>query len=147
MCWLPCPSHHLLRLPHNLRANPLIERRRPLRNKQLLSQTLGNTVRKRELEVLGEELLDVWSLDVVGLFNLDDLEDLYNTFSSVLNTIDEMGFYQYHVRELIGNGLGGGRPYPGTSTQPHRFLTSHGTPCTCCGCRSASRIGSRYRSS
>lgn len=33
-------------------------------------------VRKRKLEVLGEELLDVWAADVVGLLNLDDLEDL-----------------------------------------------------------------------
>jgi hypothetical protein len=33
-------------------------------------------VRKRELEVLGEELLDVWALDVFGLLELNDLEDL-----------------------------------------------------------------------
>jgi hypothetical protein len=35
-----------------------------------------DTVRKREFEVLGEELLDVWALDVVGLLELDNLEDL-----------------------------------------------------------------------
>jgi hypothetical protein len=34
-------------------------------------------VRKRELEVLGEELLDVWALNVIGLLELDDLEDLF----------------------------------------------------------------------
>ena len=39
------------------------------------------------------------------------------------------------------------RPYLGREPQLHLFLTSHGTPCTCCGCRSGSRIGSRYRSS
>lgn len=34
-------------------------------------------MRKRELEVLGEELLDVWALNVIGLLELDDLEDLF----------------------------------------------------------------------
>jgi len=33
-------------------------------------------VRKRELEVFGEELLDVWALNVIGLLELDNLEDL-----------------------------------------------------------------------
>ena len=33
-------------------------------------------MRKRELEVLGEELLDVWALDVVGLLELNNLENL-----------------------------------------------------------------------
>tara|TARA_R110002060_G_scaffold51884_3_gene62909 strand:- start:1463 stop:1684 length:222 start_codon:yes stop_codon:yes gene_type:complete len=33
-------------------------------------------VRKGEFEVLGEELLDVWALDIIGLLELDDLEDL-----------------------------------------------------------------------
>ena len=31
---------------------------------------------QRELELLGEELLDVWSADVVGLGDLNDLQDL-----------------------------------------------------------------------
>jgi hypothetical protein len=34
-------------------------------------------VRKREFEALGEELLDVWALNVVGLLEFDDLEDLF----------------------------------------------------------------------
>jgi hypothetical protein len=34
-------------------------------------------VRKRELKVLGEELLDVWALNVIGLLELDNLEDLF----------------------------------------------------------------------
>jgi hypothetical protein len=34
-------------------------------------------VRKREFEVLGKQLLDVWALDVVGLLELDNLEDLF----------------------------------------------------------------------
>ena len=33
-------------------------------------------MRKRELEVLDEELLDVRAADVSGLLDLDDLEDL-----------------------------------------------------------------------
>lgn len=31
---------------------------------------------ERELEVLDEELLDVWAADVGGLLNLNNLEDL-----------------------------------------------------------------------
>lgn len=34
-------------------------------------------MRKREFEVLGKELLDVWALDVFCLLELDDLEDLF----------------------------------------------------------------------
>jgi hypothetical protein len=33
-------------------------------------------MRKRELEVLRDELADVGTADVVGLLDLDDLEDL-----------------------------------------------------------------------
>jgi hypothetical protein len=33
-------------------------------------------MREREFEVLGKELLDVWALDVVGLLELNNLEDL-----------------------------------------------------------------------
>lgn len=33
-------------------------------------------MRKRELEVLGQKLSGVWSLDVLGLLDLDDLEDV-----------------------------------------------------------------------
>jgi hypothetical protein len=49
-------------------------------------------VRKREFEVLGKELLDVWTLDIIVLLELDDLEDLiqhcqslnrYSIFSKV----------------------------------------------------------------
>lgn len=31
-----------------------------------------------ELQVLDEELLDVWAADILGLLNLDDLENLGN---------------------------------------------------------------------
>lgn len=39
-------------------------------------------MRKRELEVLGEELLDVWATDVVSLLDLNDLEDLHLSLAS-----------------------------------------------------------------
>lgn len=34
-------------------------------------------MRKREFEVLGEELFDVWALDVLVLLELDDLQNLF----------------------------------------------------------------------
>lgn len=37
---------------------------------------LGDAVRKREFEVLGKELLDVWALDIFGLLDLNNLENL-----------------------------------------------------------------------
>lgn len=38
-------------------------------------------MRKGEFEVLGEELLDVWALDVVGLLELNNLQDLVDHVS------------------------------------------------------------------
>lgn len=34
-------------------------------------------MRKREFEVFGEELLDVGTLDIIGLLELNNLEDLW----------------------------------------------------------------------
>jgi hypothetical protein len=34
-------------------------------------------VRKREFELLGEELLDVWALNVIILVEFDNLQDLF----------------------------------------------------------------------
>ena len=45
-------------------------------SEDLLAALRGSAVRQRELEVLGGELLDVRALDVVGLLELDDAEDL-----------------------------------------------------------------------
>ncbi len=39
--------------------------------------SFGDTVRERKLELRGEELLDVWALDVVGLLELDNFENLF----------------------------------------------------------------------
>ena len=50
--------------------------RRARSAEDLLGADLVNTVRKGEGEVLGDELLDVRALDVVGLLDLDNAEDL-----------------------------------------------------------------------
>lgn len=42
----------------------------------LLADLGGVAVGQRELEVLGQELLDVGAADVLGLLNLNDLEDV-----------------------------------------------------------------------
>lgn len=35
-------------------------------------------MRKREAEALGDELLEVWSLDKIGGHKFDDFEDLFH---------------------------------------------------------------------
>jgi hypothetical protein len=51
-------------------------------------------VRERELEILLDELLDVWTAQVLGLLHLDNLEDLNvrNQYQSRLYAVlvDEM---------------------------------------------------------
>ena len=68
----------------NMWATSLVEGGRAVSGKDLLAGSLGNAVGKRELEVLGEELLDVWAADVLGLLDLDNLEDL--DFDKVVST-------------------------------------------------------------
>lgn len=53
-----------------------VESRWSAAGEDLLAGRLGNAVREGEFEVLGEELLDVGALDIFGLLELDDLEDL-----------------------------------------------------------------------
>lgn len=48
----------------------------PLGNKHLLCRALRHAVRQRELQVLGNELLDVRAADIGSLLEFDDLEDL-----------------------------------------------------------------------
>lgn len=55
----------------------LVESVRASGGEDLLATLRWCAVGQRELEVLGGELLDVGSPDVVGLLNLDDLEDLF----------------------------------------------------------------------
>ena len=50
----------------------------PLRGEDLASLLSWDAVGKREFEVLRQELLDVWTLDVVGLLELNDLQDLFH---------------------------------------------------------------------
>jgi hypothetical protein len=64
----------------------LIESRRTLGGEESGTRGFRDTVREREFEVLGQELLDVWSLNVVGLLELNNLEDLYaKSVSSTTN--------------------------------------------------------------
>lgn len=50
----------------------------PLGAEHLACRALRHTVRQRERETLGHELLGVWALDVRGLLDLDNLEDLFS---------------------------------------------------------------------
>ena len=61
-----------------------VESRRSLSGEDLGASGFGNAVRKRELEVLGEKLLDIWALDIFGLFELNDLKDLGRIVSKAL---------------------------------------------------------------
>lgn len=54
----------------------LSESRRTLGAEELLGAALRDTVGERELEVLGDELLDVRPPDVLSLLELDDAENL-----------------------------------------------------------------------
>jgi hypothetical protein len=47
-----------------------------VRSEDLLGRCLGNTVGEGEADALLEELLEVRALDVGGLLNLNNLEDL-----------------------------------------------------------------------
>ena len=49
---------------------------RSVGGKELLRCSLGDTVGQRELEVLGEELFDIWTPNIHRLFDFDDFEDL-----------------------------------------------------------------------
>jgi len=68
------PSPSSIHLPNTVMQS--IESRRPCRGINLLVSDLGDTVRKRELEVWCEELLDIWATDIGGLLDLANLEDL-----------------------------------------------------------------------
>ena len=53
-------------------------------------------MRKREFEVLGEELLDVWSLNVVALLEFNNLEDL-----EIVRY--DLADWEINIREETGN--------------------------------------------
>jgi len=56
--------------------NALSKSGRALGAEDLLVADLGDTVGEREGEVLGDELLDVGALDVIGLLDLNNAEDV-----------------------------------------------------------------------
>lgn len=72
---------------------------------------LGDAMWERELEVLGEELTDVWALDVGGLLNLNDLQDLFSAISSAfvppISTHFPIQFLQIRVDNSDGGDLRG----------------------------------------
>ena len=56
---------------------------RSMSGEQSLARGLGHTVRKREFEVLGEQLFDVRALDIIGLLELDNFKDLWSQSMSI----------------------------------------------------------------
>lgn len=58
------------------KTTSLGESRRTSGGEDLLVADLGDTVGQREREILGQKLLDVRALDVVGLLELNDTENL-----------------------------------------------------------------------
>jgi hypothetical protein len=68
--------YHIHKPALTLSTTRSVESRWSLPNKDLGAGCLRNAMRERESEVLGEELLDIGALDIVGLLELDDLEDL-----------------------------------------------------------------------
>ena len=69
------------------RETRLEESRGSLGSKDLLASLLVDAVGQGELETLDEELLDVWAADVVGLLDLNDLEDLDVVSSAMLQVV------------------------------------------------------------
>lgn len=45
-------------------------------SEDLLACAAANAMWEREFQILGEELLDVWSADIGSLLNLNNLEDM-----------------------------------------------------------------------
>lgn len=50
----------------------------PLGAEHLACRALRHTVRQRERETLGHELLGVWALNIRVLLDLDNLKDLFS---------------------------------------------------------------------
>jgi hypothetical protein len=48
----------------------------PLSRENLLSNALGNTMRQRKFQVLGEQLSNIRTLDILGFGNFDHTDDL-----------------------------------------------------------------------
>lgn len=72
-------------------------------------------MRKREFEVLGEELLDVGALDVVGLLEFNNLEDLFAV----------QLVYIFEMREQVETYVDG----PETGSMSGGHILVHGLNC------------------
>lgn len=74
------PNEHLKNLPTptTTMKTHLSKRGRARRAEDLLGGDLGDTVGEGEGEVLGDQLLEVGALDVLGLLDLDNTEDLHS---------------------------------------------------------------------
>lgn len=83
-----------------------LERRRSVRDEGRAG--LRDAVRQRELEVGGEELLDVRPANVLRFLDLNHTEDL----SLIVRLRNKSGRIN-NVRESTGSGHGASRPCPG----------------------------------
>lgn len=95
----------------------LCESGRTLVGKDLLAGLGGDTVREREFQALGEELLDVRAADALAVLDLDDAEDLSKSVSG-------RSFSQKLIENVRGwsrSGHGDGQPCPGTKSRRHQF--------------------------
>jgi hypothetical protein len=54
-----------------------VEGARPLGREDLGSDALGHAMWEGKLQILSEKLLEVWTPDVGGLLDFDNLEDLF----------------------------------------------------------------------
>jgi hypothetical protein len=54
-------------------------------------------VGQREREALGDELLDVRALDIIGLLNLDNTEDLHFILATAASFHIELGVSKYRT--------------------------------------------------
>ena len=92
--WLIPPTFvRLQRSTMPLLQTPLRKGRWPVSSEDLLGRCLGNTVREREADTLLEQLLEVRALDVGGLLNLNNLEDLDDTVSIQLRPATRWATY------------------------------------------------------
>jgi hypothetical protein len=103
---------HILLLPKPLTSH-LCEGRWPRVGEDLLASRLGSAVRQRELEVLGEELLDVGAADVLGVVDLDDLEDADGAETGTVTSSHVLveglnGVGTAHLTELLVHVVGTG---------------------------------------
>lgn len=69
---------------HNTMTPNLCESGRAGGAENLLVVEARNTVGKREREILGDQLLDVRALDVLGLLDLNDTENLHSILAITL---------------------------------------------------------------